>query len=117
MGPGNRLARMAKKLDLTEAQREQVQAILASEREQAAPFRQQLAESRENLRRAIEAETFDEAAVRALAAGQNEARVELVVSRARARSQILALLSPGQRELAEKFGPWRDGRHGRRHGR
>ena len=111
MGPGNRIDRMAKKLNLTEAQKEQVKAILASEREKTEPLRQQLAETRENLRKAIYAQPFDEATVRTLAAKQNETRVELVVSRARARSQIYALLSPEQRESAGKPGPMGEGRH------
>ncbi|HBO68685.1 MAG TPA: hypothetical protein DD658_00385 [Deltaproteobacteria bacterium] len=116
-GPGKRFARMAKKLDLTEAQKDQVKAILTSEREQAEPLRQQLAENRENLRKAIEAEPFNEATVRALAQSQNETRVELVVSRARTKSQIFALLSPEQRELAKKLGPMEEGRHGHRNRR
>ena len=111
MGPGKRIDRMAKKLNLTEAQKEQVKAILASEREKAEPLRQQLAENRKNLRKVIEAQPFDEATVRTLAAKQNDARVELVVSRARARSQIYALLSPEQRESARKLGPTGEGRH------
>jgi len=111
MGPGKRIDRMAKKLNLTEAQKEQVEAILATEREKAEPLRQQLAENRNNLRKAIEAQPFDEATVRTLAAKQNETRVELVVSRARARSQIFALLSPEQRESARKLGPMGEGRH------
>jgi len=110
-GPGNRIDRMAKKLNLTEAQKEQVKAILASEREKTEPLRQQLAENRENLRKAIHAQPFDEATVRALAAKQNDTRVELVVSRARARSQIYALLSPEQQESAGKLGPMGEGRH------
>ncbi|MGA6993368.1 MAG: Spy/CpxP family protein refolding chaperone [Candidatus Deferrimicrobiaceae bacterium] len=112
--PGQRIDRMAKKLDLTEAQKEQVKAILASERDKAEPLRQQLAENRENLRKAIEAEPFDEATVRALAESRNKTRVELVVSRARTKSRIFALLSPEQRELARKLGPMGEGRHGHR---
>lgn len=114
MGPGKRIDRMAKKLNLTEAQKEQVKAILTSERDKAEPLRQQLAENRENLRKAIEAEPFNEATVRALAQSQNETRVELVVSRARTKNQIFALLSPEQRELAKKLGPMGEGRHGHR---
>lgn len=113
-GPGKHFARMAKKLELTGIQREQVKAILDAERENVAPLRQQLAENRENLRKAIEAAPFDEAVVRALAERQNETRVELVVSRARAKSQIFALLTPEQRELAKKFRPRGKGRHGHR---
>ena len=111
MGPGNRVDRLAKKLNLTETQKEQVKAILASEREKAEPLRKQLAENRKNLRKAIESQLFDEATVRTLAASQNETRVELVVSRARARSQIYALLSPEQKESARNLGPMGEGRH------
>ncbi len=112
--PGKRFSRMARKLDLTEAQREQVKAILESERVAVAPLRKQLAEAREKIRRAVETEPFDEAAVRALAASQNDARVELAVSRARVRSRIHALLTPEQRERAKTIGPRGEGRHGHR---
>lgn len=110
--PGKRIDRMAKKLNLTEAQKEQIKAIFASERDKAEPLRKKLAETRENLRKAIEAEPFNEATVRALAESQNETRVELVVSRARAKSQVYALLTPEQRELAKKLGPMGEGPHG-----
>jgi Spy/CpxP family protein refolding chaperone len=113
MGPGKRVDRMAKQLGLTEAQQKQVKTILASEREKAAPLRQQLAENREKIRQAVEAEPFDEAAVRALAQSQNETRVELAVSRARTKSRIFALLSPEQREKANRLGPMGKGRRGR----
>ncbi|TFG60427.1 MAG: periplasmic heavy metal sensor [Deltaproteobacteria bacterium] len=114
MGPGKRIDRMAKKLGLTEAQQEQVKAILTSEREKVAPLQQQIAENRGKIRQTIETEPFDEAAVRTLAESQNQTRVELVVSRARTKSQIFALLSPEQRELAKKLGPMGEGRHGHR---
>src|SRR4030067_57918 len=68
----------------------------------------------EKLRKPAEAKRPDEAAVRTLAASQNETRVELVVSRARARSQIFALLTPEQRESARKLGPRGAGRDGHR---
>ena len=114
-GPGGwHFDRMTKKLDLTEAQQEQIRAILKTEREKAAPLRRKLAENRMNLRKIIEAEPFDEAAVRALAERRNETRVELVVSRARAKNRIHALLSPEQREAAKTLCPKGKGRHGRR---
>jgi protein CpxP len=117
MGPAKRIDRMAKRLNLTETQQEQVKAILTSEWEKAAPFRQQLAETRGKIRQAIETEPFDEAAVRALAESQNQARVELDVSRARAKNRIYALLTPEQREQARRIRPWGEGRHGHRHRR
>ncbi len=113
-GQGRHIARMARALDLTEAQQEQVKAILEAERERIAPVRQQLAETRERIRQAAQAEPFDEAAIRALAASQNDARIELIVSRARVKSEIHALLTPEQQELAKKFRSGGKGRHGHR---
>ena len=112
-GSGRHFARLAKALDLTDAQKEQVKAILETEREKVAPLRQTLGETREKIRQAVEAKPFDEAAVRSLAASQNETRTELVVSRARVKSQIFALLSPEQQERAKKFRPWGEKRPGR----
>lgn len=116
IGPGNRVARMARALHLTEEQREQVRAILTSEWEKNAPLRQQLVETREMIREAVETEPFDESTVRALMEGQSKTRVELAVSRARAKSRIYALLTPEQRESARTFGPSGKRRHGHRHG-
>jgi Spy/CpxP family protein refolding chaperone len=117
MGHGKGFARMAKKLDLTEAQQKQVQVILASAREQDAPLRQQLAESREKIRKAVETDPFDEVSVRTLAESQNKLRVDLTVSRARVEARIYALLTPEQREAARKLRPWGEGRHEHRHWR
>lgn len=117
MGPGNRIDRMAKKLDLSEAQKEQVRAILESEGEKTEPLRKEMAQVREKIRKAALAEPFDEKTVRALAASQTETHIELIVSRARAKAKILALLTPEQRELAEKIGPWGERHHGHRRGR
>lgn len=114
-GPGNRVARMSKALDLTEAQQEEVKAILESAREKTVPLRQQLAETRKQIREAIEAEPFDESAVRALMEDQGQTRIELAVSRARTRNQIFALLTPEQRETAKTVRPWGKRRHGHRH--
>lgn len=113
-GPGNHIERMARKLGLTPEQKERIEAILEAEREKVEPLRRQLDETREKIRTASETEPFDEAAVRALAAGQNDARVDLVVSRARTKSRIHALLNPEQRELAKTFGSRGHGRHGHR---
>ena len=112
-GSGRHFARLARTLDLTDAQKEQVKTILETEREKVAPLRQTLGETREKIRRAVEATPFDEAAVRSLAASQNETRTEMIVSRARVQSKIFALLSPEQRERAKKLHPWGEKRPGR----
>jgi protein CpxP len=112
-------ARMAEVLDLSDEQQRQIKAIRESEREKAAPLREALAENRQKLHEAIQAESFDEAAVRVLAASQAQARTELIVARARMQSRINAVLTPEQRVLAEKLRPLMkkgEGPRGRHHG-
>ena len=113
-GSGRHFARLARALDLTDAQKEQVKTILEAEMEKVAPLRQALGETREKIRRAVEAEPFDEATVRTLAASQSETRTEMIVSRARVQSQIFALLSPEQQEQAKEWLTGGKGRHGHR---
>lgn len=105
MDPEQHLARMAKKLKLTDSQKEQVAVLLKGEKERTAPMREKLMENRKKLREAAEAETFDEAAVKALAAGQADIQAELMVSHIKTRQQINAILTPEQRELAKKLHP------------
>jgi protein CpxP len=119
MGPERHPARMAEVLGLSDAQKEQVKAILQAEREKTAPLRQAMGESQKQLRQAMRAATIDEAAIRTIVANQAQLRAELIISRARMRSQIHALLTPEQRTLAEKLQPLLErgpGRHPRWHG-
>jgi len=119
MAPERHFGRMADVLGLSEAQQEQVKAILQAEREKSAPLRQAMGESQKQLRQAMRAATVDEAAIRSILGNQAQLRAELIISRARTRSQIHALLTPEQRALAEKLQPLLEGgpgRHPRWHG-
>lgn len=111
-GPGMRIERMAEVLDLTDAQKEKVSAILKAEQEKTEPLRQQLADNHEQFRKTSFSEKFDEAAVRGLAAKQTQIKTEMMVSHARTKSEIYALLTPEQRTLAKKLGPMMGPRHG-----
>lgn len=117
MGPERRFTRMAEQLKLTDAQKEQIKAILKAERERVAPVREKLTAGRKKFHEAAEAEKFDEAAVRALAATQAGLQTELMVSRARVHSQINAILTPEQRELAKKLHPMKGEKGRDRHKR
>ena len=112
-GPGMRMERMVEVLDLTDTQKEKVSAILKAEQEKTAPLRQQLAENREKMMQTTLSEKFDEAAVRAIATKQAQIKTEMMVSHARAKSEIHALLTPEQRTLAQKLGPMMGPRHER----
>jgi len=112
---GQRQQLMAEILKLTPEQQTQIQALRDSHRQAVAPLRETMRTQREALHQAMQSPTFDEAAVRSLAAKQAETRTEMIVSRAKMQSEIQALLSPEQRELAAKlqmFAGNGRGRHG-----
>lgn len=95
---------MAKELNLTAEQKTKIQGILDAERENSAALRKQLHDNREQLRKVAEKTPFDEAAVRKLASEQEKTHVDLIVSRTRTMNGIHALLTPEQKEKAEKMG-------------
>ncbi len=99
------LKKMAKELNLTATQQEQIKSIITADREKSAPSREKLHEAGKQLHEAASAEKFDEAAVRAIAVKKAELEIELTVSRAKIRNSINALLTPEQRLKAEKMRP------------
>ena len=100
---GHRMQRMAIVLGLSTEQQTQIEKIMENERQTVAPLLDQLRTSREELRKAALASTFDEAAVRNIAAAQASTRTELIVARAHTRNLIHAVLTPEQQALAEKL--------------
>ena len=100
-----RVTRMSEVLGLSDAQKEQITALLKTEEEKNAPLREQLVANRKQLKQAALAATFDEATVQSIAASQAQILSQLIVSHARTKSRIYALLTPEQRSLAEKIGP------------
>ncbi|MDF1581214.1 MAG: Spy/CpxP family protein refolding chaperone [Desulfuromonadales bacterium] len=114
-GPGQRFERLAEALDLTDAQRAEVEQIVAKERDANRDIRRQLAANRDKLRALTEGDIFDEEAIRAVAAEKAQQRIELMVSHARTRHALNALLTPEQRDLAKKLRPkMKEGKKGRR---
>ncbi len=111
---GDFMAKWAKALDLTASQQAQIKTLVQAERQATAPVRSQLAEGRKNLRQALKPGNFNETAARSLLASQASLRTEMIISHAKLRSQIFALLTPEQQKQAEKLhelmGP-RGGRH------
>ena len=98
-----RMERLADKLDLSDAQRADFQRISDQSREQARPYVRQMIEQHKAMRKLMESDTFDEAAVRALAERGEAATTELAVIRARSAFEIRKILTPEQREkMAEK---------------
>jgi len=109
----HRMDRMAEILELTEAQQAQIRALHDKAHGDNQPLREQLAASREKIQAICEAETIDAEAIRREVAAQVDAKSALIVSGATVRSETLKLLTPEQRELAEKVAPRKGGkRHG-----
>ena len=90
-------------LDLTDAQQAQMKDILAKEKPAIRPLMQQLAQGRQQMRQLEQAGTFDEAKVRSAATQQAQTMTELMVQKARIKSELVALLTPDQKDKMAKF--------------
>ncbi|MGE0885686.1 MAG: Spy/CpxP family protein refolding chaperone [Blastocatellales bacterium] len=90
-------------LDLTDAQKEQVKAIHEAEKAKVEPLLTQLREAHTAMREATANGQFNEEQIRAIAAKQSQAQVELAVSHARVQAQIYQLLTAEQRAKLDKF--------------
>ncbi|HTM09348.1 MAG TPA: Spy/CpxP family protein refolding chaperone [Verrucomicrobiae bacterium] len=108
-------ARLFDKLQLSDAQRTDIQNIFANARETIAPLAQQLREKHAALRDSVNGGTFDEAAVRAQAQEIAGLQAQLMVARAQARNQFLGVLTDEQKarlselraERQQRFQEWR----------
>jgi len=90
-------------LDLTDAQKEQIKAIHEAEKAKVEPFVNQLKEAHKAMREATANGQFNESAIRAIAANQTQAQIELAVSHARVQSAIYQVLTAEQKAKLEKF--------------
>lgn len=115
-GPGGPFERLADILDLSDEQRRQIEEIRSAERTRTEEFRRQHDEARDAIEKLTSSAKFDESAVRTLAGKQSAAATELIVAQARTRNQIYALLTPEQRQLAERIGTGAGKRGGERRG-
>jgi Spy/CpxP family protein refolding chaperone len=104
LGPGGPMVGVdLRGLDLTEAQRAQVRAIMDAQRAATAPLLERARTARQALQEAIQAQPIDEGAIRARSAEVAVAEADLAVSRARLHADIVAVLTPEQQaELAER---------------
>jgi periplasmic protein CpxP/Spy len=92
-----------RRLDLTEAQRDQVFKIF---HEQAPAMRERMKaarSAREELRKATAAPSFDSAQVRQLADAVGKAYADAAYARAETMSRVVALLTPEQRAKLEEM--------------
>ena len=101
-GPGG-LEPLLFELDLAAGQLEQVKALTTAQREAEAPSRDELRQIGEEMRALIEADTFDESAVRDLAAREAALTAGLRLAAARTESAIFQLLTADQKAALKKL--------------
>ncbi len=94
---GHMLGYLARKLDLTDAQRAQVKEIMAKEKPTFQPLMLQMAQNHQQMRQLVMSSGFDEAKVRELASQQTQTMTELTVQRARVASELFQVLTPDQK--------------------
>ena len=101
--PGHRLA---KALDLSKEQTEQVRAIFRKHRDEIAPLRKEMVSERRELRNLIQADKMDEAVLREQVRKIAVTGGDLAVRRAKVSQEVRTVLTPEQirkfRALQEK---------------
>ena len=105
-GPGGRGGMFGlpmRGLDLTDAQRDRVRAIMESHRDQQKAIGDRMQAAREALRAAIEAETTDEPAIRAAAADIGAIEADAAVLQAKIHGEVFGLLTPEQVKKAKEL--------------
>jgi protein CpxP len=102
-GPGGMFGLPLRELDLTDAQREQVKAIMASHRDEQKAAGDKMMAARKALHEAIAAETFNEAAIRAAAGEVGAAEADAAVLQAKIHGEVFAILTPEQVKKAKEL--------------
>jgi len=97
-------------LDLTEAQRAQVQQLVQQHREATRALFERVRTSREAQRQAMEAIPFDESSIRAARSAVAEVEADLAVQQARLQGEIHGLLTTEQQQRLEKIRADREAR-------
>ena len=95
---------MAKALNLTDAQKEQIKSIRQANRASTLPLAQQLAQNRASMLAATAGGAFDQAKVTALANQQAQLMAQMIVQKESIRHQIYTqVLTPEQRTTADQM--------------
>lgn len=115
MGEGRMGERMAQKLNLTDAQKEQIKTIRQSFREKNKAFFDQAKATREQMREARRA--GDTAKADQLKAAMEQNRTQMNHLRQQLHAEIAKVLTPEQREEFAKMQEQREARKGKMGGR
>jgi protein CpxP len=102
-GRGMMMGRIARELNLTDAQKAQIKEIWQAEKPTVQPLMQQLADGRKQMLAATAKGQFDQAQVQSIATQQAQVLTQLMVERAKVESKVYALLTPEQKTKAEEL--------------
>jgi protein CpxP len=120
-GPGGPMGtlgpRFAARLNLTDAQKEQVKNIRESHREELKALSDRAAAARRGVQAAATAETLDEGLIRARAAELATIESDLVVAHARIHAEVFRILTPEQQTQAREARSQMQERQSQRGGR
>ena len=95
--------RLAKKLNLTDAQKEQAKQIMKSSKEKVKELKESMKSIHQKLDAATADGQFDEAQVQALATQQANIMAQMIVEKERTKSQFFAILTPEQQAQANQL--------------
>lgn len=102
-GPGGPIALPLRQLDLSDAQRDQVRAVMQSHQAAFKEIGDRLRTAHDGLETAVTAETVDEAAIRARSAEVAAVQADAAVLRARVHQEIFSLLTAEQQAKAKEL--------------
>jgi len=102
MGPGPGPLRALMELDLSDAQKAQIAAIMAASKAERKTAKQKHKEVRDILAPVLKAEAFNEESVRAAFRQASALMEDIMVIRVRIGNQIRAVLTDEQRQLMEE---------------
>ena len=103
---------MADYLDLTDAQKQQVQSIFDAEKPKIQPLMQDLHNAHKQIQDGVENGTLDQATALSIIEAHKTQFAELLVEHAQIHSQVMKVLTPDQQAKLKKM----EARHGHMHG-
>jgi len=100
-GPGDfmnwEVAHLTRRLDLSDAQQQQVKSLMEAQKPVVQPLFQQLMAQQQQMIAATKSGQFDQAKVQAIANQQAQIIANLIVVREQTHSKVYSLLTPEQR--------------------
>jgi periplasmic protein CpxP/Spy len=106
---GHMMGFFADYLNLSDAQEAQMKSIMQKEHATMKPFMELLRQTRQELHQ-YEEGTFDAGKVRALAAQESQAQIELTVAHTRLHNELFQVLTPDQQAKMKEFEARREAR-------